>query len=491
MHHHRPCWLAFFVPDAQAHEAPYALAPVGVALQFTSRVAVQEEALLLELSGSLRLWGGLEPLKRSLFAALRAVDMAPETVGQGATAGQALALLRLALAGLRTPASAQLPDGLPLHTLSAVRPHVPALSRMGCNTWGDLRVLPRAGVARRFGAAVLLALDQALGTAAHSLRWVAVPEVFDLSAELPALADSGPALLYSASRLLQALQAWLQTRQQGVLVLEFSWKHELRRHEGVDLPAGQSLPIRTAQPTQDMAHLRRLLAEFLDRTVLAAPANQIRLVVCQSATLPHANADLLGDGKDRITGMSWHELIERLGARLGPRRVQALQLRDDHRPEAMQCWQAATGALAREAPPPSATQAVDARLLPAWLVRPALALRCEGRTPLHHGPLELLAGPQRLESGWWNEAPERTQTASDDQKVGSTNHAQHAPHAQHARMAQAAATLASPSSLPLAVRDYFVAHNDTVGLVWVYRERLPAVGHQTLPVRWFLQGLYG
>lgn len=458
MQHQKACWLAFFVPEARAHEAPYALPAVAVALQFTSRVAVQEEALLLEVSGSLRLWGGFEPLKRRLLAALQAAGAAFEPMGQGASAGQALALLRLALAGLRVPR--QVPDGLPLHTLSALRAHVPALSRMGCNTWGELRALPRAGVARRFGAGALLALDQALGHAPHSLRWVAVPEVFDLSTELPALADSGPALLHSASRLLQALQAWLQARQQGVLVLEFSWQHELRRYEGVDLPPGQSLPIRTAEPTQDMAHLRRLLAEFLDRTTLAAPANHIRLVVRESNALPHTSASLLGGDEKQATGMSWHELVERLGARLGAEQVQALQLRDDHRPEAMQCWQAATGAVARETTRPHGTQAVDARLLPAWLVRPALALRCEGSTPLHHGPLQLLAGPQRLESGWWNDAPERVQTPL-------------------------------PSSLPLAVRDYFVAHNDAAGLVWVYRERLSAHSQQATPVRWFLQGLYG
>lgn len=463
MHADKSCWLAFLLPDTPGDEAPhslryallYAMPCVSVALQLTSRVAVQEEALLMEISGSLRLWGGLEALKRRLVAALHTEGIAGEPMGQGATAWQALALLRVACGGLRVPKS--MPEGLPLHTLSAIRPHLSALSRMGCNTWGDLRALPRAGVARRFGAGTLLALDQALGHAPHSLRWVAVPEVFDLSMELPALADSGPALLHSASRLLQALQAWLQARQQGVLVLEFSWQYELRRYEGVDLPAGQTLPVRTAQPTQDIAHLRRLLAEFLDRTTLAAPANQIRLKVRQAAALPHTSGSLLAGDEKPTTGISWHELVERLGARLGAEQVQTLELRDDHRPEAMQRWQAATGVPARETAQPHGTQAVDARLLPTWLVRPALALRCDGCTPLHHGPLQLLTGPQRLESGWWNDAPEQMQAKLS-------------------------------SSLPLAVRDYFVAHNDAAGLVWVYRERLSSRGQQAL---WFLQGLYG
>ena len=42
------------------------------ALQFTPRVAQVDEALLLEASASLRLWGGRKRLLRRLFARMRA-----------------------------------------------------------------------------------------------------------------------------------------------------------------------------------------------------------------------------------------------------------------------------------------------------------------------------------------------------------------------------------------------------------------------------------
>ena len=77
--------------------------------------------------------------------------------------------------------------------------------------------------------------------------------------------------------------------------------------------------------------------------------------------------------------------------------------------------------------------------------------------------LRLLAGPHRLEAGWWS--------AIDD-----------------------AVDPARPCA-DLALRDYFVAHNDVAGLVWVFRERLapaldgtPAVAQ---PHRWFLHGIFG
>lgn len=407
----------------------------------------------MELSDSLRLWGGLASIEAKLRARLQSADLSVGPVALGATAIQALALLRLAFAGVDAPAD--IPRKLPLHTISSLRPHLATLSHMGCNTWGDLQVLPRAGIARRFGAQVLLALDQALGVAPHGLDWVVLPETFDVCAELPALADSAPALLHAASRMLQALHAWLLGRQQGVLVLEFSWTHDLRRFDGVDLPPTQALPVRTARPTRDIAHLRRLLGEHLARTALAAPVNQIRLRVLQSACLPHSNVSLIVESERKATGMSWHELIERLGARLGAKQVQMVEVFDDHRPEAMQRWHGAADAIASGPPTLSASYALEARLFPSWLVRPVKALAVWDGQPWHHGRLQLLVGPQRLETGWWCESDK------------------------------------DASSPALAVRDYFVAHNETVGLVWIYRERLPrSASNAAERTCWFLQGIY-
>ena len=89
------------------------------------------------------------------------------------------------------------------------------------------------------------------------------------------------------------------------------------------------------------------------------------------------------------------------------------------------------------------TNACDA-IYPPWLLPQPLRLEVRGEKPQYHGPLRLLAGPQRLETGWW-----------DDGAQG------------------------------LALRDYFIARSDEAGLLWVYRERL-----QPNAVRWYLQGIY-
>lgn len=555
-------WIAWpCLPSSDARSAGSAGAASAVvpglpgteawwALRWTPRVARVDEALLLEVSTTERLWGGRAALLAQLHASappwgdgLGADTPGVEMQGaaghsglteggaqvhfesfatpfttpfaEGPTAFQALALLRLQQAaepGARRAMPRRIPHDLPLHTLTALRPHVASLARMGCNTWGQLRALPRDGVARRLGAAALQALDCAYGDAPHQHTWLELPEAFALTAELPALATSADALLWSAHALLQALQTWLQARQQGVLELELAWHHDLRKIDGKPVPPWQALPVRTAQPTQALAHLRRLLAEHLARTPLAAPVNQITLRALQTVPMPHASASLLPPtgregrcAQDDARSESWHQWVERLSARLGPEQVQCVALVADHRPECMQRWQPASQALlqgggqggglagpqglggglaASGGPIP---QTPDASLWPTWLLRPPQRLLVQGSRPCYQGPLRLLAGPHRLEAAWW-------EAALSDPPTDRSNRADGPDAAGNASQA--------PALVPgLVVRDYFVAHNERAGHVWVYRERLPPTapsaqaptdtGAPTRQDRWFLHGIYG
>ncbi|MGH8822803.1 MAG: DNA polymerase Y family protein, partial [Rhodoferax sp.] len=146
-------WIALLPPEADRTAWGW------WALRFTPRVAQVQEALLLEVSASQRLWGGRQRLLHQLIK-LNPLETLV-TYAQGATSLVATALLRLACRGASPPDD--LPDQLPLDTLSAALPHLNTLARIGCRSWGDVRALPRGGVARRFGAALLEALDAAWG----------------------------------------------------------------------------------------------------------------------------------------------------------------------------------------------------------------------------------------------------------------------------------------------------------------------------------------
>ncbi len=414
------------------------------ALQFTPRVALLGEAVLLEVSGSERLFGGRAALLRQLL------EPPLEIMGcsQGATSLLALACLRTGVAQLSAPT----PDALPLHALSAAREHLATLSRLGCNCWGELRALPRGGVVRRFGAGLLDALDCAYGLKPEAHAWLIAPEVFEVKLELHALVEQAGALMFVAQRLLTQLQAWLQARQSGVLALQWTWFFDARRsHAQADAPASAGLLIRTAQATRDMTHLARLTAEQLARCTLVTPVHSLRLQSIEVTPLPTASASLLIE--ERLHGDSLHQLVERLGARLGPQQVVWLQPQAEHRPEHMQSLEPAVSAMQRtvgkkRAEKFSSTDAVpDAALYPTWLLEQPLRLALQGSRPLYQGALQLLVGPQRLEVMGW-------------------------------------AQIDAPTA---ALRDYFIALSPHAGLLWVYRERLPKGQASDL---WFLHGIY-
>lgn len=427
-------------------------------MQFSPRVCVVEEAVLLEAEASERLFGGRRELLRNLRDAL------PQAEGTGVsvapTALAALALLRtLPMAddsALEDDANPEtIPavacstrhlvatlDTLPLEHLSAVRAHAPVLARLGCRTLGQVRRLPRDGVSRRFGASLLEALDRAYGQRPDAQEWIALPEQFSARLEFTGRVETAEGLLFGARRLLGQLAGWLQARQRGVLTIALHWEHDLVRRG--ELSNGQ-LSLRTGEATRDMRHLARLLSEHLARIKLPAPVQAIRLDATETENFKTDNASLLPE--DVKDGEPLPQLIERLSARLGADRVLRGRLLADHRPQHMQTWSPAS-----EPATKSTTPALPhhLQLHPPWILREPLRLNMQGERPLYQGPLVMLVGPERLETGWWSFSVE-----------------------------------AEVEGAELALRDYYVARSPQAGLLWVYRRR--SVGEPA----WFLQGIYG
>ncbi len=436
------------------------------ALQFTPLVARVEDALVLEVSASERLFGGRAALLDLIFQPNRPV--APVEYAQGATS-------LVALARLWNAASSPAVDDLPLHTLAAARAHLPTLARLGLVNWGQLRALPRGGLVRRFGAGLVDALDRAYGVSAELYPWLTVPEVFDTRLELAAQVETAPALMFGARRLLAQLLVWLRLRQRGVLALELLWELDARRANALHVDAhhhGGSqgrLELRTAQATQDMAHLQRLLGEQLARVTLPAPVLYLRLRSLQTQPLSGETFSLLPD--ERRRGDSLHQMLERLCARLGSEQVLCVRPQADHVPERMQQWlpwsgtrvsalaikSGATHAMNTGAtglkhpelhPEPHAECLGESVLYPSWLLAVPLRLLVLGGCPQYQGALTLLAGPQRVESGWLE------------------------------------------GGAACALRDYFVARSLQAGLVWVYRERLGGHDQGAPGGGWYLHGLF-
>jgi protein ImuB len=316
------------------------------------------------------------------------------------------------------------------------------LANIGVTTLGQLAALPRAGVARRFGKPLLAELDRAAGRMPDPRRWHQPPAYFKAGIELPSEATEADRLLFAAKRLVLQLEGYLAGR--AAAVSRFTLKLRHREERATDVAIG------LVTPSRDSGHFLLLLRERLERVALAEPVVSLRLEAEDIKPLAQENQSLFQDG--RHGAGDWPRLIERLRSRLGNDAVQALELRPEHRPE-----------LASSHAEPG-EKAVGTRCLaprfgarPLWLLEQARALSEVHAVPLYGGKLKLLAGPERIESGWWD---------GKDVK-----------------------------------RDYFVAATQDHALVWIYRERLAgerwsglsgtSINGSWLHGRWFLHGLFG
>jgi protein ImuB len=162
-----------------------------------------------------------------------------------------------------------------------------------------------------------------------------------------------------------------------------------------------------------------VLRERLGRMVLARPVEAIRLEADGFAPLHGTSGGMFGDPAGEAE--DWACLVERLRARLGHAAVCGLAAHPDHRPE--HAWRRVEPGEwdPREAPAPPGPR-------PLWLMNAA--------TRLGENQFVLLAGPERIESGWWD---------GDEAK-----------------------------------RDYFVARLPDASLAWIYREA----------GEWYLHGIF-
>lgn len=448
-----------------ARDANAILSVAHAALAFTPAVALDTpddpqaaaHTVLLEVQASLRYFGGCRKLLRRLHAALgplrHTVHCASAPTAQGAALLARMSDPPEGRHAADLPTLNRMLDAVPLWLVGPGREHWEALQGMGLHTLSDLRGLPRSGLARRFSQAMLDDIDRARGAKPDPRSWVALSETFDSRLELFARADTTEQVMHGASMLLARLVSWAAARHAQVSRFTLHMQHEPRHRHDVRTPADSTLEIALAEPSRDIRHLLVLLRERLAQLQLVAPTLELRISCEDVVRRAPPNSELFPTAKSEREGLT--RLIERLQARLGCDQVQRLHLVEDHRPEL------ATGASAADAAPlkdvdtaaikrkPTVGKPIHQRgpQRPVWLLDEPEPLPERQLRPMLDGrPLQLLCGPERVESGWWDAA--------------------------------------------LAERDYFIAQAQDGALVWIYRARLPmSVSQQSQG--WFLQGRFG
>ena len=332
------------------------------ACQFTPKVSLEPpQALLAEVQGSLRWLGGLEELLAALQAGLAELGC------EASIAAAATPRAALWLAKGRGRTLGELPLG--------VASPDPLLKDFGLRTIGELLALPRDGLAKRCGQALLDDLDRALGVLPEPREFFAPPSSFEATLELPGAVEHAEGVLFASRRLLVQLSGLLSARQAGVRRI-LLWLLQHKKQTEIE--------ICFVSPTRDVQRFTRLLQEKLSSISLRQPVEAIGLEAAAFEPLHERTRGMFGD--PQADGEDWAQLLERLHGRLGAGAIHGLATQPDHRPEF--AWRRVE---VDEWDPREFRQPGPR---PLWLLEtPRRLARME---------LELLAGPERIECGWWD-----------------------------------------------------------------------------------------
>jgi protein ImuB len=407
------------------------------AQRFSPRVSLAPpDGVLLEVAGSLHLFGGVEGLRRELTAECRQLQLqsvlafapTPLAALTAARAGRGLVIIDPAqLVGLLAP--------LPIAALRWPEETCARLARVGVRTIGAVLRLPRAGFARRFGAAQLAALDALTGRAREVRATHRAALHFQRRHELDCEVSDHGRLHAALEPLLAALGAFLTRHQCGVAELECQLVHR-------SAPPTPCL-LTLAAACGDAQQLSALFRERLNVLQLREPVRALELRAHQLLPQRSPCRGLWQPGEHGGEAAEESEgLIDRLCARLGHGAVYGLAQRADHRPECAWAVSRPPGLTAERVTGGCAARAEEPVLptRPLWLLPTPQPLAAQGGLPRRRGALRLVSEPERIETGWWDGGEVR--------------------------------------------RDYYVALDRYGVRLWVFREREQSHG-------WFLHGFFG
>jgi protein ImuB len=408
--------------------------------QFTPMVTIDGQGIALEIEASVRLFEGHARLTAAIRRGLREVGL-HGTLGVAPTPLAARLFARAEARGLQVRSCIDASElrerlaDLPLFLLDWPGKTLARLTDLGVLRLRDMLELPAEGVAKRFGPDIVVSLGRLVGSIADPRVPYIAPPRFRSRLELPAEAEGVEALLFALRRMLAQLEGALRARGSGVQHLTIVLEHARKSRTRVMLDF--------ASPEREADFILSIAREKLGRLTLAAATRALELRA--EALLPYTPRESTWLPGARESALDRSRLLERLAARLGSERVFGIAIANDHRPEktenGVRYAFPVDAAKNRQLAPAHEKCVPDTifGLRPAWLLnRPQRLITQEGQ-PSYQGALEFIAGPERIEAGWW-----------DGEEVS---------------------------------RDYYVASNPRGEAFWIYREHRGAQA-------WYLHGVF-
>ena len=435
---------------ADADPAADALALTALAdwcARFSPAVALDApDGLYLDITGVAHLWGGEAAMAADLTARLGRNGL-PIRAAVAATPGAAWALARFARlvpavveAGDEAACLARLPpSALRLEAEAAAQ-----IARLGVTTVAALAALPRDQVVRRFGAAVILRLDQALGRTREALTYRRPPSPWFARRAFADPISAPEDLARATADIVADLCARLEAAGRGARRFDLCF----HRLDGVIHRVGAGLAL----AGRDAAAIHRLMAPKLDAIdpgfgleVVTLTAEAVEPISARQARLGEAAAAGVEAGAAA--------LVDRLTNRLGTEAVWRAEARASHDPRR---------AVARRAP-------LSSPQGPGW-------------DPQRPRPLRLFRHPEPIEAV----AP-----VPDDPPVlfrwrGAAHRVRRAEGPE--RLAEEWWRRPFAETDPARARDYYRVEDEAGARFWLFRDGLYSA---EAPAKWWMHGLFG
>lgn len=269
------------------------------------------DGLIADISGVAHLFGGEAELRADLQDKVARSGLAAQSAIAG-TRGAAHALARHGGGIVADGALAAHLGPLPVTALRLDHDTAAALARLGLRRIADLIPLPRAPLARRFGQALILRLDQALGQQPEPVAAEAAAPHFGVRMTLPDPIGLQADVMAGLLRLLDRLCETLLAQQMGARRLRL----ELRRVDG----GTAQVEIGLAQPMRDAARIAALFSRGVDEVDSGFGIDALRLTA--PVVEPLAPAQIVAGRAAPQDGMA--DLVTRLGNRVGFEAIQRL-----------------------------------------------------------------------------------------------------------------------------------------------------------------------
>ena len=407
------------------------------AYQFTPNVAIKSDhCLVLEVSGSLNLFKGLDNLKQRIYKGLKDQQYhATLTIGKTPLAASLLA--RAQKPGLLEIA------GVSVQHLQAPDSVISGLKQMGLATVGEVLALPISSIQRRFGTYFGDYLLRLTGKKSDPQKYISEQPKFHHGITFMHDVNNLSSLAFPINRLLGELSHFLTGRQ--FWINQLTWHLCHRAH-----PGRRSFSVHLAAPVNNVKMFLTLTQLKLDQIDGVKEVDHIALSVNRFFPAGQSSTDLFagrGFNQQIINATNSDEqnqLLNMFHAKLGKQACFGLSESNDHRPE--KAWK-------KVAPnhdsndrqrnqhyrPSSENSAGMVR--PSFLLPTPKALNVINDSPYLGGELTLIKGPERIDFGWWDQ----------------------------------------PIDKPLT-RDYYIARQQQGGLLWIFK--------YLAAERWYLHGIF-